>query len=133
MNLDFEVADGRTFRDLCGEVIQRTTSKKDQVDTLLAEMRGYIKNINDAAVFLPRIKEFLEVGIKNDDQLVKLVGILQKLQSTQLEASGGEDGLLSDAEKEELLQNALKGQIAEVKKAVDVNDIPALDIKKPTP
>lgn len=123
-NLDFEVADGKTFRELCGDIIGRSQSKKDQLDTLLSECRGHIKNINDAAVFLPRIKEFLEVGIKNDDQLVKLVSILQKLQSTQLETSGGEDGLLSQEEKDQLFQNALKEEIKEVKKAVDTKDIP---------
>jgi hypothetical protein len=123
-NLDFEVCDGKTFRDLCKDVLDRSQSKKDQLDTLFSDCRGHIKNVNDAAVFLPRLKELLEVGIKNDEQNIKLIAILQKLQSTQLETSGGEDGILSDADKEQLLQNVAKEQLKDIKKTVDSNDIP---------
>lgn len=124
MNLDFEVAEGKTFRDLCGEVIRRSTSKKDQLDILFSDVRGHIKNVNDAAVFLPRLKELLEVGIKNDEQIIKLTAILQKLQSTQLETSGGDDGLLSDEEKKQLIENAVKEQVKDIKTTVDTLDVP---------
>lgn len=123
MNLDFEVCDGKTFRDLCKEVIDRSQSKKDQLDTLLSDCRSKIKTTNEATVFLPHIKEFLEVGIKNDEQIIKLAAILQKLQSTQLEATGGEDGMLTEEEKEELLKN-IKKDVVEVKKTVETVDVP---------
>jgi len=123
-NLDFEVCDGKSFRDLCKEIVDRSQSKKDQLDTLLSDVRGHIKNVNDAATFLPRIKELLEVGIKNDEQIIKLVGVLQKLQSTQLETSGGSDGLLTDEEKDQLLQNALNKEIKDIKKVVENSDVP---------
>jgi hypothetical protein len=130
-NLDFEVCDGKTFRDLCKEVVDRSQSKKDQLDTLFSDVRGHIKNVNDAAVFLPRLKELLEVGIKNDEQIIKLTAILQKLQSTQLETSGGEDGILSDSEKEQLLQNVAKEQLKDIKKMVETPDVPKGAIPDP--
>jgi hypothetical protein len=123
-NLDFEVADGKTFRDLCKEIIDRSQSKKDQLDTLVSDVRTHIKTANDVAVFLPRVKELLEVGIKNDEQIIKLTAILQKLQSTQLETTGGEDGMLSEEEKEQLLKAAAKSEVKEIKKAVEAADIP---------
>lgn len=126
-NLDFEVANGKTFRDLCKEVMDRSQSKKDQLDMLFSDIRGHIKNVNDAAVFMPRLKELLEVGIKNDDELVKLVAILQKLQSTQLEASGGEDGMLSEEEKQQLLQSVVKSQIKDIKATVE-GEIPVPNV-----
>lgn len=119
MNLDFEVCDGKTFRDLCKEVLDRSQSKKDQLDTLFSDVRGHIKGINEAQVFLPRLKELLEVGVKNDEQIIKLTAILQKLQSTQIEATGGEDGTLTDAEKEQLLQNVAKTVVSDIKKDVE--------------
>ncbi len=122
MNLDFDVAEGKTFRDLCGEIIKRSASKKDQLDTLVSEVRGHIKTGNDVAVYLPRVKELLEVGIKNDEQIIKLTSILQKLQSTQLESSGGADGLLSEDEKEQLLNNIAKDAIKDIKTTVDTLD-----------
>lgn len=116
-NLDFEVCDGTTFRDLCKEVISRSDSKKDQLDTLISDVRGLIKNANDAQVFLPRIKEFLDTGIKNDEQIIKLVGVIQRLQSTQIEATGGDGGILSEDEKEQLMKIA-RSQVKEIKKEV---------------
>lgn len=124
-NLDFEVCDGKTFRDLCKEVLDRSSSKKDQLDTLISDVRTLIKNANDAQVFLPRIKEFLDVGIKNDEQIVKLAAVVQRLQSTQIEAIGGDSTGLSDDEKEELIKNATKDKIAEIKKEVDSTIAPA--------
>ena len=125
-NFDFEVCDGKTFRDLFKEVIDRSQSKKDQLDTLISDVRTLIKNANDAQVFLPRIKEFLDVGIKNDEQLVKLASVAERLQSTQIEVVGGVDGSgLSDDEKEELMKNFARDKIIEIKKDVDNVVIPS--------
>lgn len=119
INNDFEICDGTTFRDICKEVIDRSQSKKNQIDTLFSDIRGHIKNINDAQVLLPRIKELLDVGVKNDEQLIKLATVVQKLQSTQLESSGGENGLLTDEEKEQLMQNIAKASVVDIKTEVD--------------
>ena len=123
-NLDFEVCNGKTFRDLCKEVVDRSQSKKDQLDTLFSDIRGHIKSPNDAAVFIPRLKELLEVGIKNDEQIIKLTSILQKLQSTQIETNGGDSGMLSEEEKEQLLQNSVKEQLKDIERTVKVSDVP---------
>lgn len=125
-NLDFEVYEGKTFRDLCKEVVDRSQSKKDQLDTLISDVRTLIKNANDAQVFLPRIKEFLDVGIKNDEQIVKLAAVVQRLQSTQIEATGGDSTGLSDEEKEELIKNAAKDKMVEIKKEVDATVVPPI-------
>lgn len=119
MNMDFEVYEGKTFKDLCKDVVSRSESKKDQLDTLISSVRTLIKNANDAQVFLPRIKEFLDVGIKNDEQIVKLASVVQRLQSTQIEATGGDTMGLTDEEKEELIRNSAKENIIEIKKEID--------------
>lgn len=107
-NVDFDVYDGKTFKDLCEEICNRSTSKKDQLDTLLTQTRTYITDANSAIVFIPKLKELIEVGIKNDEQLVKLSAVVQRLQSTQLEASGGDTAGLSDEEKDALLQARMR-------------------------
>jgi hypothetical protein len=119
-NLNFNVCDGKTFEQLCKEILDRSENKKNQLDILFSDVRGHIKNINDAQIFLPRIKELLDTGIKNDEQLIKLAAVLQRLQSTQLESSGGMDGTgLSDEEKEQLMQTVASAKIAEIKKDMD--------------
>lgn len=124
MNLDFEVTDGKSFRDLCKEILDRSQSKKNQLDTLVSDVRSHIKTANDVTVFLPRVKELLEVGIKNDEQLIKLTAILQKLQSTQLETSGGETGMLTEEEKEQLLKATIKTEVKEIEATVEKLVIP---------
>jgi len=122
MNNDFEVFDGKTFKDLCKEIVQRSTSKKDQIDTLISDLRTFIKTPNDAQAFMPRIKELLEVGVKNDEQIVKLIAVFQRLQSTQLEITGGDSAGLSEEEKEQLMQAKIREleSIKDIKKEVDV-------------
>jgi hypothetical protein len=104
---------------LCKEVVDRSQSKKDQLDTLFSEVRRLIQNANDAQVFLPRIKEFLDTGVKNDEQLIKLIAVLQRLQSSQIEATGGDTTGLSDEEKEQLIKMSAKDGINQIKKELD--------------
>ena len=106
-NLDFEIFDGKTFKDLCRDVVARSMSKKDQLDTLIGDLRTLIKGPNDVGQFMPRIKELLEVGVKNDEQLIKLAAVVQRIASAQIEATGGEGAGLTEEEKEKLLKNHL--------------------------
>ena len=65
-----------------------------------------VKDVGSATVIAPMIKDYLDVGIKNDDQLVKLSAVLQRYLSNSGSSDSGESGgLLSDSEKEELLNN----------------------------
>lgn len=102
--MDFEVCDGKTFRDLCRDILTRADSKKNQVDMLYSDLRKYIKDAPSALNFVPQLKALIETGIKNDEQLVKLAAILQRLQSTQIEATGGEGSGLSEEDKAQLLK-----------------------------
>jgi phage gp29-like protein len=105
-NLDFELYTGTTFGDLCKEVHLRSKQKKEQLEVLISQISTQIKQPNDIQVFMPRIKELLEVGVKNDEQLVKLCAVVQRHQATQEAAVDGVG--LSDAEKEQLLQTAMR-------------------------
>lgn len=121
VDLDFEVFDGKSFKDLCKDVVDRSQSKKDQIDTLISNIRNHIKQPNDVQMFMPRIKELLEVGVKNDEQLVKLCAVVQRIQSVQIEATGGESTGLTEEEKDQLIQAKMREleSIKEIKKEVD--------------
>ena len=73
-DMDFEVYGGKTFKDLCREVVERSQSKKDQLDTLIGDLRTLIKGPNDVGQFMPRIKELLEVGGRRDGVARKVGG-----------------------------------------------------------
>ena len=123
-NFNFEIYEGKSFQDLCREVVDRCQSKKDQVDTLISDIRSQIKKPIDVQVYMPRIKELLEVGIKNDEQIIKLASVIQRIQSAQIEASGGDSGGLTEEEKEQLLQARINE--LEALKNVDI-PIPTID------
>ena len=107
METNFEVYEGKTFKDLCREIIVRSENKKDQIDTIIGDLRTLIKGPNDVTMFIPRIKELLEVGVKNDEQLIKLAAVVQRIQSAQIEATGGEGSGLTEEEKNKLLEQHL--------------------------
>lgn len=113
-DMDFEVCDGKTFRDLCRDILSRSDSKKNQVDMLYSDARNHIKDAASALNFLPQLKSLIEAGIKNDEQLVKLAAILQRLQSTQIEVTGGEGTGLSEEDKAQLMR-----EVVDVKKEID--------------
>jgi len=113
-DMDFDICDGKTFRDLCRDILGRSEAKKNQVDMLYSDMRNHIKDATSALNFVPQLKGLIETGIKNDEQLVKLAAILQRLQSTQIEVTGGEGTGLSEADKDQLMR-----EVREVKKEVE--------------
>jgi hypothetical protein len=56
------------------------------------------------AVIGPLIKDLIDTSVKNDDQLVKLANLAQKLVLSE-KKSEGQDGFLSDFEKQQLLKD----------------------------
>jgi len=92
----------KSFSDLLEDVYDNVTTKRSQIDTLIKELQPFMRSIGDAAVIVPLIKEYMEVAVKNDEHIVKVVAVLQRLISTGMR--GTEDGdILTEAEKEQLL------------------------------
>jgi hypothetical protein len=97
---DFEIFDGKSFKDLCKDIYDRSDSKHEQLDLLISELRPYIRSLDDAMQVVPKIQGYLEISVKNDEQLVKLSQVVQRLQTAKLESGGSE--ILTEAEKEAL-------------------------------
>ena len=102
MENDYKIFGDKNFSDLSEEIYENTKLKKTQIDLLIQEVHGYIQGIEDIAVVGPIIKELMDVGIRNDDNLVKLATIFQRIMSKQtIDDSGA--ALLSEEEKEQLM------------------------------
>ena len=102
MDNDFKIFDGKNFSDLSKEIYENSKLKKTQIDLLIQEVHGYIQGIEDIAIVGPIIKELMDVGIKNDDNLVKLATIYQRIMSKQ-SVDESDVGFLSEEEKEQLM------------------------------
>ena len=105
MDLDIELFKGKTFSELMKDVYDNSKKKERQINLLIAELKPLIKNVGDATLIVPLIKEYLEVGVKNDEHLVKLAAIVQRLVSSNTKAQSETGGgyLLSEEEKQLLL------------------------------
>ncbi len=99
---DIEIFDGKTFQDLTKDIYENSKNKKLQIDLLVQEIHGMITTIDDAVMVAPIIKEYMDVSVKNDEHLVKLAGVIQRIISKS-QGESEESSLLSDAEKEDLM------------------------------
>ena len=97
-----EIFDGKTFQDLTKDIYENTTKRKVQIDLLISEIHGFITTIDDVVMVAPIIKEYMDTAVRNDEHLVKLAGVLQRIISKS-SGESDESMLLSDAEKEELM------------------------------
>ena len=102
MEKDFNIFDGKNFSDLSKEIYDNSKLKKTQLDLLIQEVHGYIQGIEDIALVGPIIKELFDASIKNDDNLLKLATVIQRIMNKQVDAVD-DTSLLSKDEKEELM------------------------------
>jgi hypothetical protein len=58
-----------------------------------------------AVQLIPMIKEYLEINVKNDEQLVKLAQVVQRLIAAESRSGAEGEFLLSDREKEQLVKD----------------------------
>ena len=94
----------KTFQDLTKDIYNNASEKKNQIQKLIREMNKMITSIDEVVVIAPIIKEYLEVAVKNDEHLVKLAGVLQRIITKSKSGTDDETALLSDTEKEELME-----------------------------
>lgn len=105
MDFDIEIFKGKSFSDLMKDIYSNSSKKDRQINMLIGELRPLIKNVGDATVIVPLIKEYLEVGVKNDEHLVKLAAVVQRLVSTntRVQSETGQSWMLSEEEKRQLI------------------------------
>ena len=100
---DYKIFDGMTFQDLTKDIYENSRNKKLQLDLLIQELHGFITTIDDAMVIMPVIKEIVDVAVKNDEHLVKLASVIQRIISRSVGGTDDDAMMLTDAEKEELI------------------------------
>tara|TARA_R110000803_G_scaffold125300_2_gene192955 strand:+ start:2163 stop:2510 length:348 start_codon:yes stop_codon:yes gene_type:complete len=90
----------KKFSDILSEIYNNQKKKEDQISGLISELKPLVQDIGDATLIVPLIKEYLEIGVRNDEQLIKMATIVQRV----INNSSSEDSLgITDSEKDELL------------------------------
>ena len=102
MEKDFNIFGDKKFSDLSQEIYENSKLKKTQIDLLIQEVHGYIQGIEDIAIVGPVLKELFDVAVKNDDNLLKLATVIQRIMNKQVDIMD-DTSLLTDEEKQELM------------------------------
>lgn len=100
MSIDKEIFKGKTLSDLFGEIYDNSKETKVQVKSLIGELKPLIENIGDATLIVPMIKEYMEIGVKNDEHLIKLATVIQRIEAA---AAKGESGEFDFSDLQDLL------------------------------
>jgi hypothetical protein len=103
MSIDYEIFDGKSLSSLFKDIYENTQFNRKQLDVLTKELVQFIKDGDTAVQIVPMIKEYLEINVKNDDQLVKMAGIVQRLISAEGKAGSEDEFGLSEEEKNQLM------------------------------
>ena len=114
MATDYEIFKGKTLGDVFKDIYDNSHTNKKQLEVLMKEVVGFIKDGDTAIQIIPMLKEYLEINVKNDEQLVKLATIVQRITAAEKRVSdSGDEFGLTEAEKEQLM-NAIESDVQEL-------------------
>tara|TARA_R110000796_G_scaffold135232_3_gene251343 strand:+ start:246 stop:596 length:351 start_codon:yes stop_codon:yes gene_type:complete len=101
-NLDKKIFGKKTYSSLLKEIYDNQKKKEDQISSLITELKPLVQDIGDATLIVPLIKEYMELSIKNDEALIKVATIFQRIFANE----GSEDNGfgISEDERDQLLK-----------------------------
>ena len=105
MSQDYELFEGKSLSSLFKDIYDNSVHNKKQLEVLVGEVAGFIKDGDMAIQLIPMIKEYLDINVKNDEQLVKLATVVQRLIAAEAKGGSESEFGLSDKEKEQLLKS----------------------------
>ena len=100
-SLDNIVFKKKKFSDILSEIYDNQKKKEAQITGLISELKPLINDIGDATLIVPLIKEYMEIGVRNDEQLIKMATIVQRA----LNNSTSDDSMsITEEEKQQLME-----------------------------
>jgi hypothetical protein len=113
----YEVFEGKSLSDVFKDIYTNSKENKQQIEVLMKDLLKFVTDTASAVALVPILKDYLDVAVKNDEQLIKVAAIVQKLASAESKGSDGEFGL-SELEKEQLM-SGLSDSIQEIQNESD--------------
>lgn len=110
-NTEFELFPGKNLSGLFEDIYNNQQTKKVRISELIAEIKNTVKTPNDIVMVGSILKDLVDTSVRNDESLIKLATIAQRIISATVNAEGADMGILTEHEKAQLLE--------EVKDAVD--------------
>lgn len=90
--------------DILEEAHNRSSEQKELVERLIDQLSDLMDDGEDAVALVPLIKEYLEINVQNNEQLVKIAQVIQRMYNASIKQDGGSNagGGFSEEDKEEL-------------------------------
>jgi hypothetical protein len=120
MSTDFELFPGKSLSGLFQNIYENQVNKKQKISSIIDEFKKMVRHAGDIVVMGPIIKDLIDSSVKNDDHLIKLATIAQRIVAAERK-SEGEDGFLSAEERAQLLAEIDQVQ-EEVKRMDDIEN-----------
>jgi hypothetical protein len=109
--------DGFTINDLYKRIYLNQKEKEDLIRNLLEELKLMISETADAALIGPIVKDLADVGIKNDELLVKLATAAIRQLTASNKTKFDEDDVLPMSKEE---RNELMDKIKEIETDIEM-------------
>lgn len=131
---DKTIFGGKKFSELLEDIYNHSIDKKQQIDGLIKDLANVAKNAKSGRTLdwiIPYAKEYLDISVKNDENLVKLAQIIQRAMASEIRSvtSISKDlNILTEKEKEQLLSG-----LSDIKNTQEQLDNTIKKIPKITP
>lgn len=99
---DFVLFGEKKLSDLFQEIYSNQRNKKQKIADLIEEFKKSIRHAGDIAEIGPVIKDLVKFSVENDDLLLRLATIAQRIIAAESKGPS-DDGFLSEAERAQLL------------------------------
>ena len=119
MSNDYEIFKGKSLSSLFQDIYENQNYNRKQLDVLTRNITSMIKDGDTAVQIVPMIKEYLEINVRNDEFLVKLANIVQKIISSENKGEAESEFGLSELEKQDIMNTILEHDTKDLQETSD--------------
>ena len=119
MSNDYEIFKGKSLSSLFQDIYENQNYNRKQLDVLTRNITSMIKDGDTAVQIVPMIKEYLEINVRNDELLVKLAGIVQKIITAESKGESESEFGLSELEKQDIMNTILEHDTKDLQETSD--------------
>jgi len=119
MSNDYEIFKGKSLSSLFQDIYENQNYNRKQLDVLTKNITAMVKDGDTALQIVPMIKEYLEINVRNDELLVKLANIVQKIISSENKGEAESEFGLSELEKQDIMNTILEHDTQDLQETSD--------------
>lgn len=113
MNNDIIIFKDKKLSNLLEQIYTNQKDKSYKIDQLIQQLRNMVTTVDQAILLVPAIANYLTIGVKNDQMLLKLTNSITRIMQNTLKEkllnstqAGG--AIITDAQFQQLLQLSQK-------------------------